>query len=95
MEKTKRKILQSAVRSAYASANAIASTLDTSLLGVHRLKYDVSGLDDRVAMPQSSLSQLKRRGADADFSDVSGGLSLSHTTTVRVHVVADFLIELQ
>ena len=59
IEKTKREILQEAVRSANASATAIASALNTSLNGVHRLKYEISGLDDRVAMPRDTLSKMK------------------------------------
>lgn len=91
IEKIKREILQEAVRSANASATAIASALNTSLTGVHRLKYEISGLDNNLVMPRNTLSKMRRaKISDAEFADVSDGLSLSHTAKIVADVVADF-----
>ena len=92
--KIKREILQEAVRLANASATAIASALNISLNGVHRLKYEISGLDDRLPMPRNTLSKMKRaKVAEADFASVSDGLNLTHTTKVVVDVTADFHVK--
>lgn len=94
IEKIKREILQEAVRSANASATAIATALKTTLIGVHRLKYEISGLDDRLEMPRNRLSKRRRAMiADAEFADVSDGLSLSHTAQIAAHVIADFHVK--
>ena len=94
IEKTKREILQDAVRLAKESATAIAIALGISLAGVHRLRYEISGLDDKLATSHRALSKRKRsRIADWDFDEIAGGLNLSHTANVTVNVIADFLVE--
>lgn len=94
IDKIKREILQKAVRSANASATAIASALNTSLVGVHRLKYQISGLDNNLKTPNTNLSKMKRaRIADSDLTDMSDSLSLSHTAIVVANVNAEFLVK--
>ena len=93
VDKTKREILQEAVRSANASATAISSALNVSLVGVHRLKYEISGLDNRFTTPYETPSKRsKARIVEADFVEVTDGLSLSHTANVVARVRADFLV---
>ena len=94
IEKIKREILQEAVRSANASATAIASALNTSLVGVHRLKYEIAGLDNKLEMPRNTLSKMKRaRISAAEFEDASEGLNLSHTAKIVADVIADFHVK--
>jgi len=94
IEKIKREILKEGVKLTNASANAIASALNTSLMGVHRLRYEISGLDDKLTRPHRTISKMKRaRIVDADLADVSDGLSLSHTANIVVEVIADFHIK--
>lgn len=94
IEKIKREILQEAVRYANASAVAIATALGTSLTGVHRLKYEVSGLDNNLHGLRNAPVRMKRSMiSDAEFASASAGLSLSHTAKVVVAVVADFHIK--
>lgn len=94
IDKIKREILQKAVRSANESATAIASALNTSLAGVHRLKYQISGLDNNLKTPNATLSKMKRaRIADSELSGMSDSLSLSHTSIVVANVNAEFLVK--
>ena len=94
IEKTKREVLQEAVRLANSAATAIASALGTSLAGLHRLKYDVSGLDNRLRTTHFGSARMRKtKVVDAGIADVASGLSLSHTTKIVVEVVADFLIK--
>ena len=95
VHKIKREILQEAVRSAHASANAIVSALNTSLAGLHRLKYEISGLDDQLEMPYAALSGMKRAklAAAASSADIADGLNLSHTANVVAKVFAEFLVK--
>ena len=96
IEKIRGELLQDAVRLANTSANAIASALNTSLAGVHRLRYEISGLDDGLARPRIAATKMARsRIAAADFDEVVAGLSLSHTANLVAHVTADFLINTQ
>ena len=93
VDKIKREILQEAVRSANESANAIVSALNTSLAGVHRLKYEISGLDDKLRMPSATRSKMKRASfSSSDLADVSDSLSLSHTANIVANVFAEFLV---
>ena len=94
VDKIKREILAEAVQSANASADVIVGALDTSLAGVHRLQYEVSGLDNQLYQRSAALSQGGRsKFSAASMSSVSEGLNLSHTATVVVSVVAEFLVE--
>ena len=80
IEEIRREVLQEAVKSANASAAATASAFGTLVAGVHRLKYQISGLDNNLKKPRNTLSKMKRsKVADTDVAAVSDGLRLAHT----------------
>ncbi len=96
LDRVKREILQEAVQLTNASATAIVAALGTSLAGIHRLKYEMSGLDDKLAAPLQVQSRMRKaKFADSDIANAAEGLSLSHTATVAVHVKADFLVKVE
>lgn len=90
IEKTKRALTQAAVRAAKESACAVADSLGVSLLGVHKLTYDLSGLDTELRVPNVSGYALRSRKATTEPLD---SLDLSHTTTIAVTVTADFMVD--
>ncbi len=93
LAKMQKDVLQDAVRAAHLSATAIADALNVSLSGVHRLSYNVTGLDTDLQIPGKSFARSR---AANDFvtglPDLSSGLMFSHTTQIAVAVKADFII---
>lgn len=96
LAKMRRDVLQEAVRAAQASAAAIASALGAPLAGVHRLSYQVGGLDTELQLPRQHMLReyaKSRASRGMELAEESGlGLTLSHTTRITVTVKADFLI---
>lgn len=92
LAKTQKDVLQQAVRAAIASAKAIADALNVSVLGVHKLSYDISGLDTELRTPVVSKFARTRALKAADTELSAGGLIFSHTTEIAVTVQADFLV---
>ena len=93
IEKVKRELLDAAVRSADAAAKAIVSALNTSLVGIHRLNYKVSGLDNESeTLHDMHRSRVKFAAASHGHDSDSSRLNLSHTANVVVDVSADFLV---
>ena len=92
VDEVKREVLQEAVRSSKDSADAIVSALNASLAGVHRLKYEISGLNDELKTARASRARIKSKSSKSDFEIVSDSLRLSHTATVVANVVAEFLV---
>ncbi len=91
LPKTKMELLQEAVRTAKASATAVADSLSVALLGVHKLSYEVIGLDTQVRLPATSSyagGTKARKGRAAALE----GLMLSHTTNLAITVSAEFLV---
>lgn len=67
LDDIKRKVLHSATQKGMLAAKAIAESLEVQLLGVHRLSYDISGLDtDRdFGLSQGAFGSRKRKDAHA------------------------------
>jgi len=61
IEKTKRNLIQTAVRAAKDAARAVADSLSVPLLGVHKLSYDISGLDTELRIPEVSGYAMRQR----------------------------------
>jgi uncharacterized protein YggE len=87
--KIKHEVLQEAVRAAKASATVIADSLSVALLGVHKLSYDVTGLDTEVRVPASSAYAMRALAAKTTALET---LTLSHTTSLAITVTAEFLV---
>ncbi|WP_339748955.1 SIMPL domain-containing protein [uncultured Rubinisphaera sp.] len=90
LEKTKRDLVQNAVRAAKDAARAVADSLAVPLLGVHKLSYDISGLDTELRVPEVSGFAMRRSKAMATPLD---SLDLSHSTTIVVTVTAEFMVD--
>ena len=91
--KIRQDLLQEAVRLANQSATAIATALNTSVEGVHRLSYNISGLDDKLRVDHAAYSKMSRaKMVDFELSAMSEALSLSHTANVVAVVNAEFLV---
>ena len=90
IEKTKRDLIQDAVRAAKDAARAVADSLAVPLLGVHKLSYDISGLDTELRVPEVSGYAMRTRKAKTSALD---SLDLSHTTIVSVTVTAEFMVD--
>lgn len=90
LEKTKRDLIQTAVRTAKDSARAVADSLSIPLLGVHKLSYVISGLDTELRVPEMSGFAMHRGKAKTTPMD---SLDLSHTTTIAVTVTAEFMVD--
>ncbi len=93
LRKAQQEVLQTAVRAAHSSALAIAAALNTSVLGVHKLSYEVAGLDTDLQVPGRRAA---RNRAVMEFrssaSELPSGLTFSHTTQIAVTVEADFIV---
>lgn len=94
LDQSKHEVLQEAVRAARSAATAIADSLAVSLLGVHKLSYNIAGLDTETRLPQpaayasrEAMGLKEQRAAEALQS-----LSLSHTTRLAVTVSAEFIV---
>jgi len=93
LAKTKKDVLQDAVRATSMAATAIADALNVSVLGVHRLSYEVNGLDTDLSVP--GRRHLGGRAVMEFKKGVVGlpsGLTFSHATRIAVTVKADFLV---
>ncbi len=90
LEKTKRDLIQTAVRAAKETAHAVADSLEVTLLGIHKLSYDLSGLDTALRVPDASSYPMRARKAKTAALD---SLELSHTTTLSITVSAEFMVE--
>ena len=90
LETTRRDLVQTAVRAAKETARAVADSLDVPLLGVHKLSYDISGLNAEFQVPDTSSNPGRARKALTAPLDT---LELSHTTTVKVIVTAEFMVD--
>ena len=90
VDKTKQDLVRKAARAAKDAARAIADSLAVPLVGVHKLSYDVSGLDTELRLPEASAYAMRARTqAKATVLD---NLDLSHTATVTVTVTAEFIV---
>lgn len=93
LETKKREVLDEAVRQAKTSAETIASALGQQLGGVHRLRYDVHGLDNgQQDLSPRRLRMARARASSMDLSESTQGLTLAHRTRIQVQVSADFLV---
>ena len=59
----------------------MAASLSVPLIGVHKLSYEVSGLDNELRVPEVSGYALRARSKAA--STALDSLDLSHTTSVE------------
>ncbi len=90
IEKTKRDLIQSAVRAAKEAARAVADSLSVPLVGVHKLSYEISGLDTELRVPEISAYAMRAR-TKAKTAALDS-LDLSHTNTVAATVTAEFIV---
>lgn len=91
LENIKQEVLQQAVRSAKSSAEQIAAALNTTLAGVHRLSYKLSGVETANESPLPLRESSKSRMMHFADSDLAH-LSLSHKTRLTIATSADFLV---
>lgn len=89
IEKTKRDLIQRAVRGAKDAARAVADSLAVPLVGVHKLSYDISGLDTELRVPEISGYAMRARKAKGTALE---SLDLSHTNTIAATVTAEFIV---
>ena len=87
---TKKQLLRSAVQAAKETARTIADSLAVKLLGVHKLGYEVTGLgtDVRLSEPRGFGGRARKTKAMA-----LDHLDLSHTTTLKIAVQAEFMVD--
>jgi uncharacterized protein YggE len=91
IENTKRDLIRKAVRAAKDAARDVADSLAVSLVGVHKLSYEISGLDTELRVPEvSAYTARARTKANATALD---SLDLSHTNTVAAAVTAEFIVD--
>lgn len=90
LDKTKRKLVDSAVLASKESARMIANSLDVPLLGVHKLSYEISGLDNEQRVPEVYAYATRSRKAKSSALE---SLDLSHTATVLATVTAEFMVD--
>lgn len=91
IEKTKGGLIQEAVRGAKHTAHTVAEALGVPLLGVHRLSYDVTGLDTDLHVSEQS-DHIVRRRSKAKSSALER-LELAHVASVVVTVSAEFMVD--
>ncbi|PHS01350.1 MAG: hypothetical protein COA78_22705 [Blastopirellula sp.] len=92
LEKTRRDLTQATVRAAKQSAQDVANALAVSLQGVHKLSFHTEGLNQDLSVPMGTSSYVGRsRKSKAPVTTLEG-LHLSHSTTVKVTVTAEFMI---
>ena len=90
MEDIKATTLQDAVRASKNAAAKIAETLGTTVLGVHKLSDEVSGVDTEVrASPGGYSGKPKTLSSTAALDQ----LNLFHKTRMVVTVTAEFFID--
>ncbi len=90
---TRKDVLQEAVRAAHSSAIGIAGALNVSLSGIHKLSYEVRGLDPELQIPGRDLAMSRSVVAlAASPANLSPRLGFSHTAQISVTVKADFLV---
>lgn len=90
---TRKDVLQEAVRAAHSSAIGIAGALNVSLSGIHKLSYEVRGLDSELQIPGRDLAMSRSVVAlAASPANLSPRLVFSHTAQISVTVKADFLV---
>jgi uncharacterized protein YggE len=91
IENTKLDLIRKAVRAAKDAARDVADSLAVSLVGVHKLSYEISGLDTELRVPEvSAYTARARTKANATALD---SLDLSHTNTVAAAVTAEFIVD--
>lgn len=90
LEKTKQDLIQTTVRAAKETAHAVADSLEVPLLGIHKLSYDLSGLDTELRVPEGSSYPMRARKAKTAALE---SLELSHTTTLSLTVSAEFMVD--
>ncbi|QDU86879.1 hypothetical protein Pla175_02330 [Pirellulimonas nuda] len=90
LDQIKRQLILTAVRSAKDAAMAMAASLEVPLLGVHKLSYDVSGLDTNIRVPDESGLAMRVKARSTASLD---SLSLTHTATVMATVNAEFVVD--
>ncbi len=92
LAKAKQGVIQSAVKAANESAMGIAQALSAQLTGVHKLSYDISGLDNELHFPAAGLKQY--RGIERRKAIIAPleNLGLSHVCNLKVTVNAEFTV---
>ncbi len=90
LARTTRDLIQTAVHAAKDAARAVADSLAVPLLGVHKLSYDISGLDTELRVPEVSGYAMRRSKARTTALD---SLDLAHATTIAVTVTAEFMVD--
>ncbi len=91
LDQSKNTTMQNAVRAAKSAANQIAAALGTTLSGIHKLSYELSGLDTdiRVADVSSFGGRARTKAAASGMES----LNLFHTTQLVVTVTAEFMVD--
>ncbi|MCC9604503.1 SIMPL domain-containing protein [Blastopirellula sp. JC732] len=90
LDQAKHEVMQAAIETAKRAAQLVAESLGVALLGVHKLTYEVSGLDDMLRLRSESRDEYRKARACASSLTEFG---LSHTTQLVVSVSADFMVE--
>ncbi len=89
LEKTKQNLIENGVKLAKNAARTIAHSLSVPLIGVHKLSYNLMGLDnDFYATPISAYAGTKRNMKTPALEN----LHLSHITTLKAIVNAKFIV---
>ena len=89
LAKTKHELIQTAARSAKDAARSVADSLAVPLVGVHKLCYEISGLDTELRVPEVSAYAMHAHTAKQKALE---SLDLSHTATVVVTLTAEFIV---
>lgn len=69
----------------------IAAELGTTLAGIHKLSYELSGFDKDIRVP--GVSNFGGRARSKAASTGMGSLNLFHTTQDVVSVTAKFMVD--
>jgi uncharacterized protein YggE len=91
LEKHKRELVQAAVHAAKDAAIAIAESLAVTLQGVHRLSYEMVGLDRDLHLLEDHRGPLMRTRTMQQTAPLDS-LDLSHEGKMTVIVTAEFII---
>jgi uncharacterized protein YggE len=90
LAKHKRELVQAAVRAAKDAAVAIAESLAVSLQGIHRLSYEMVGLDRDLHIPAEPGALMRTRSMQQTAPLDS--LDLSHEGKMTVIITAEFMV---
>ena len=91
MAQMKQELLQQAVNIAKAVAQSIADSLGVGLLGVHKLAYQISGIDAGL-VTETYDSSFYRSRKSAGLEALKN-FNLAHTSPLAVSVTAEFIVD--